>query len=576
MTIFQSVNDIPNMQLEALSLWKNFIAVLDNIGLKTYLNGIIHGLLQILPNCNHHGRESVAQVIEDVLIGRSSATSPLYFDMPVLPDFEEIKNAKDHVEASLASMQRNIDATNGLDSQMKTILAKLTEGNDVYILTKLKRLKMFISDHPKYQPPHGLLYSKLLYLVRKYASHKEISRYAAICLGQIGAVNPSLVAVDILDDKVIMMDNFTSLSENRRFICGLITNHIYPAYNATGDEETRVNMRVTIQSLLKCAGFEAVHLMAQKRDAVYESWVALPTTIQEFLMTLLKSTYQYEWKAVAIEYPIFTKVNSFRDWIQQWFCQMASVARNSTAKSIFKACQPVVMSDNVDVAAFLIPYIVLFTIFTSSNDQQQYIAEEMNYVLGTFATSEDASERGKMNYRSLQVIVSVTEYLRQWMNSVKWDDRKRSSEKDRVVRFLRMIPDRTMGIAAFNSKAYPQALMHFESHIKSLEPGTFNDPEILQYLRQIYTHLGDTVDLMALLDIYSTILSHDEEIIRFEAAGKWHEAEVMYKSRVSQTPNELSSYVDYMNCLKRWGSYGTVSNLRSFIYSILIIYSYKI
>ncbi|KAI9274093.1 hypothetical protein EDC94DRAFT_593789, partial [Helicostylum pulchrum] len=106
-----------------------------------------------------------------------------------------------------------------LQSEIITIIRKLDSPDDIQILSEQKKLNVILCGSPAIKS--GLLVSKLLYLARKYASNKEISRLVGVCFGKIGAVDPNLLDVKTIDD--------VFKNENRAFICRLITDRIFLA-----------------------------------------------------------------------------------------------------------------------------------------------------------------------------------------------------------------------------------------------------------------------------------------------------------------------------------------------------------
>lgn len=543
MKLFQTVNELDNMQLEALSLWEIFISTIDNSALISNFNSIVHGLLKILPVSTHNIRVMVAKVMHEVFDREIESISPNLSDLPVLPEFEELQALKDSLQQRL---------TKKIQPRQKTlseIMKRLNASDDVQVLFELQKLNILLSDiFQEFPIDVGELFSQLLYLVRKYASNKEISHLIAVCFGKVGAIDPSLINVRIVDDDVFIMEAFQVQKENRVFICQLLATHIFTAYNAVRNEYILQFLQMSIQSLLKCAGFS--------EESDLKSEPMLPKPVKEFLTPYLHSSFQCSFRKENTQYPIFTQVGSFNEWIKKWYCHMVTEAQG-TAKTIFEACLPIVESDVVDITIFLIPYVVLHSILLGSTDGTSGILKEMLIILNTNAEPEMDLDRRNMNRQSLQVVVSITEYCRKWLNNIPHGERIKISEANRVRTFLGAIPDKTMAIAAYHSKAYPQALMHFETHLKA-KRSVLIEPEILNYLRNIYTQMENRVDLNALLKGRSNILTHDEEIIRFEMAGKWEEAEILYKNRISDNPHDPSLYTGYIDCLKKWGKYGTI------------------
>lgn len=541
MKLFQTVNELDNMQLEALSLWEIFIATIDNSALRSNFNRIVYGLLKILSVSTKNIRLMVAKVLENVFDREIETVEPKLSDLPILPDFEELQDLK----ASLK--ERLVQKKQSEQQMLAEIMNRLNVSDDVQVLFELQKLNLLLSDILQEFPIDvGELFSQLLYLVRKYASNKDISYLIALCFGKVGAIDPSLINVRMIDNDVFIMYAFKSHKENRVFVCHLLATYIYNAYNTVKNEYTLQFLQTSIQSLLKCAGFSD--------ESALRSESLLPKPVQEFLAPYIRSSFQFSFPKAETQYPIFTQVGSFDEWVKKWYRQMINAFQGS-AKALFDALIPLVVSDFVDITVYLIPYVVLHSIILGSSDENSGILTEMLTILEINAEPETDLDRRSRNRQYLQVVVSITEYCRKWLNKIPHGDK--TSEANRVRTFLGKIPDKTMAIAAYHSKAYPQALMHFETHLKSKRSISI-EPEILGYLKNIYTQMENRVDLNALLKGGSNVLTHDEEMIRFEIAGRWEEAEILHKNRISDNPHDPLLYAGYIDCLKKWGKYGSI------------------
>lgn len=553
MNIFQSVSDLPGMQLDALRLWEHFISLMDCDSLKAHLNSITQGLSSMISKVSPGDRRKVADVLRNLLMKDQSLEPAQYSDLPTLPNFEELERIKVYIKEK--KLKRSMLAQRKYD--MKQILASFSNADTMQVQLGLKRLKELLQGNVDCSPVLGELYSKLLYLLQKYASHQDIAYLASVCLGKLGAIDPGLVNVPIVDDTVFLMNNFGRIDENLNFMSDLIINHIYPAYNTVRDEEARQSIEYSIQTLLQQAGFEPVADMKRNsnRIAIYHHWRRLPKWVQEFLTPFIQSHYHVAVAEYNGSYPIFSRAKTFQDWVHHWYCQMTHNS-HSPAKEYFSACIPISESKILGVPLHLLPYLVLHMILVGTPDDTRNIVHEIISVLNTNADPDNISGHGHTNHHALQVVVSITEYCRKFMTRVGPNDVEKQSHVKRVSNFLKLIPNRIMGIAAYHAKAYPQALMQFETYIKENKIKLQDDSEISDYLRQIYIQIEDPVDLEVLLNIYTTVLSRDQEIIRYETDGQWQMAEALYNIKITQDPLDLSSCTGYMDCFKKSGNYG--------------------
>ncbi|KAI7901832.1 uncharacterized protein BX663DRAFT_552745 [Cokeromyces recurvatus] len=552
MKVFHTLKELPNMQFQVCSLWEKFISLLDTDTILSHVNGIVKNLIDIMPIATKEIRVTIAKLLYNLLVEKNNLEPGHYTNLPILPDYEEFQELKEYIASNKQTKKPS-------NYEFKQIIATFSNANsdDVQVLLGLQRLRILLENYPECEVYRNQIFSNLFYLLRKYASHKQITYLAALCLGKLGAVDPSTVNMPIIEDTVFIMNNFHRQDENLDFISDLIINHIYPAYNAINDEQVRKCTEFTIQTLLHQAGYHPVHEMKKRPSliAIFHHWRRLPTSIQEFLTPFLQSAYQGTWSEHASKYPIFPNAKSFEEWAQDWYCVMANSAHD-TAKQIFAACIPIVRSSILEVTLHLLPYLVLHLLLSGTPSDIRHIVDELMIVFSMNSKPHgNHSSQDKMNVYSLQVAVAVTEYCRKWLNRVGPYDAEKRNQVSRVNSFLELIPNKVMGIAAFYTKAYPQALMEFETHFKKQKTKIVGDHEMLDYLRQIYIQIDDPVDLQALMDMYTSVLSRDEEITRFEALGKWDEAEALYKSKISDNPYELAPYIGYMECLRKCNNY---------------------
>ncbi|GAN03386.1 serine/threonine-protein kinase atr-like [Mucor ambiguus] len=540
--VFDGVLELPNMQSEALSLWKTYIEHLSKDAVQININTIIQGLCGILVVSPSSIRVQVATTLHDLLVHNNGLTAEDYADFPVLPHFEELAAVKRLVHARQKAKVEN---------EVLNIILGFSKFDDGLVLSNLQKLQNILVNNPYDRCEVDKLYAHLFHLIRKYSTHEMISYYAALCLGLLGATDPSTVRMRAIDDTVFVMRNHNNDEENIDFVYDLIINHIFPSYNTTNDETSRHCMEYSIQTLLKIAGFCPVKSMRlHGESAVYRRWRKYPREVQEFLAPFLESAYQGAWPDVQEEYPIFTKVHTFKDWVHKWYRCMTNGARGTAAR-IFKACLPMVQSDMTDIALHLLPYLVVHTILSGIGDAALAVAKELRIVLDINARPADDPEKLGMNRYALQVAVAITGYCRKWLHQVGRDDLTLTSMVERVNNFLKQIPNRDMGVAAFNAGAYPQAMMHFDTYMKEHCHNEIQDAAMVNYLRHIYLETEQLEDYKALMSTYTMIASRDEQIAQHMNLGEWDYAETLYKSKINDSPLDLSAYTGYLECLSK-------------------------
>lgn len=537
------------MQSQALSLWKTYLEHLSKNAVQLNINAIIQGLCNMLVVSPSSIRVQVAAMLHDLLVHNTSITAEDYANFPVLPQFEELAAVK-----RLVQQRQKVKVKN----EVLNIILGFSKFDDGLVLSSLQKLQDILANNPYDRCEMDKLYAHLFHLIRKYSTHEMISYYAAICLGLLGATDPSAVRMKAIDNTMFVMRNYNNDEENVNFIYDLVINHIFPSYNTTNDEASRHSMEYSIQTLLETAGFRTVKEMRRKKLAVaYNRWRRCPREVQEFLAPFLESAYEGTWPDMQVEYPIYTTSRTFKDWVQKWYICMTNIARGTAAR-IFKACLPMIQNDMTDIALHLLPYLVVHTVLSGIGDAGRDVAKELQIVLDINAKPADDPEKLGMNRYALQVAVAITGYCRKWLHRVGRDDLSLTSMVDRINNFLRLIPDRDMGVAAFNAGAYPQAMMHFDTYLKEHCHNKIQDAAMINYFRQIYLETEQLEDYKALMSSYSAVVSRDEQIAQHVNLGEWDYAETLYKSKISDSPLDLSAYTGYLDCLSKSNRYGSL------------------
>ncbi|RCI03294.1 serine/threonine-protein kinase M1, partial [Rhizopus stolonifer] len=552
--LFQGVNKLSGMQSQALSLWTMFISCVTKNILAQHLSTITQSLIDLFRVSEAKIRQKVIQTLENLLVTGYTFEANQYSNLPLLPQFKEFNALKQHIKVKATSA----NPQTLYKQELEHILKDLCEADDMPIQIALDKLQKLLTDYPNESLQLETLYSRLLYILHKYATHKPISLKAAICLGKLGALDPGLISVSTIDDTVFIMNNFRREDEVGEFVCDLITNYLYPAHNASNDNNMRACIEYAIKPLLDCARFQPIENMTKSDERVNPAayrWRKLPNSIQQFIAPFFVAAYEATWETHTSAYPIFAKAQNFKGWLQAWFLRMVH-SSEGVAKEVFQAFIPIVKSNMLDITRHLIPYLVLHNLLSGSPEDIRGIIDELMNVIHVNANLNPHHDLGKntFNHYALQVCVETTEYCRKWLNRVGRNDLEKESQVKRINTFLQEIPRRDMGIAAFHTKAYPQALMQFETFIKEKKNGQL-DHDIMDYLRQIYIQIEDPIDLKVLMDTYTTVLTLDERITRYESLGRWDQAQVLYKGKIREKDSDLSAYMGYMECLRKSGSY---------------------
>lgn len=554
MTLLQAFSETASYGRQIFAVWKRFI---DCLGAErdVFLSSIIHGLLDIFPSCDTSLRNKIGQLILDVLTS-SENQAFLEHGLPEIPPYPEL----DDLRNFLQGRQACIDTPEHLLSIIERLYS--SELSDVIAALQLLRR---LAEHNAVgrvnvvEGYRGRIYSALLYLSSRNLDQPAVKELIADCLGMLGAMDPSRLDVNLQEEGFIVTHNFTVPAENRNFVCFLLLKQLVPAFHAAGDEQQRRCIQYAFQMVLRFADFTNKSVRESNIDSNQQTpmqqWEKLPHTVRTLLSPFLHSSFESSWRLAIPSYPIYPNMKTHGDWIQGWYYKLLERA-NENASPLFSSCIPAIKSGNIELASFLMPYLVLHVILSGSDSDVVDITNELITVLDI--NSEPNAKSEATRHGSLQMVVSIIDYCQKWLRrNQKLAGGRRSPDVDLVRKFLAQIPNDKMSMASLRCKAYAQALMHLELHIKAdLQKRGGVNPNSLDHLRQVYAHIDDTDGAAAVFSLFKRTLSLDEEILQFESTKQWQMARVCYEIALDRSENKDNFLAGYLNCLGRSGSNG--------------------
>ncbi|KAI7858792.1 hypothetical protein BDC45DRAFT_283922 [Circinella umbellata] len=553
MAIFQALGELPLMQEEAYKLWKRFIDALPQDKLTTFIGPIVRGILGIFIRCNDMVKKEIGDLLEESLLG-CDLTMDRLLELPSIPPFPELKNASIFIEKKRDEIS--------IEQSIYAICQRARNDDALNTLTLVEEMHRILLKngplHPVVIRHHSMLYTVLLYLSRKTGDLQSIRDVAAECLGILGATDPSRLRVEMIDDHVVVLHNFTNIAENRELVCNLITKHLIPAFQAANKEDTQLYLQYAMQKLLKYAGFNRNTVIGNEDIEIQGRWKQLPLTVQKTLLPLLESSFSLNMTLQKTKYPIYPNADGYDTWIKRWYYLLTKTVSSTVVDQLFAACTPLVQLDFFALALDLLPSIILHVVLSGTQEARDNIINEMLCVLNMDGSSRTHTE--KFQRDSLRVVVLITEHCRKWMRKTQRLEGFSQSQITIVRDFLVQIPNDKMAIASFRSKAYPQALMHLEQHIKATatnrELSHFTS-ETLDSLRQIYAHIDDPDGVVAVFSLFQRTLNMGEEILQYEHMGEWESASILYREALDKQDEEnldTSLLSGYFNCLRSSGN----------------------
>ena len=342
-------------------------------------------------------------------------------------------------------------------------------------------------------------------------------------------------------------------------------------------------------------------------------WFSLPEDVRKIIHPCLTSqlnlnvNFEKQPQRVAgAKATLFTihGKESFKAWISSWTSHLIyryqSIAPHEPRVALFKACRGVI-KDDVDIALFLLPHLLLSLLATANVEANTEIADEIICVLnasaGTISTPY-LGVRPEVLQMTAQTMFSCIDHLMQF---TRWVTRKKASilnatgtmqrrpskvvedslkENDQhahaVITFIDQIPKAVMAQAAFQCRDFARALLLFEAHMRALRfvppsfgtgtppahapptamplvpPGKPGLPDDWDFLQQIYSKLQEP-DGIAGIAAGRDDLSLNAQILDHKALGRWTHALSCYEQALQLWPHELTYHKGLLECQMNLG-----------------------
>ncbi|KAK4437595.1 Serine/threonine-protein kinase ATR [Sesamum alatum] len=435
---------------------------------------------------------------------------------------------------------------------------------------------------------------------------QRLKLICADCLGAIGAIDPAKI-------KGFSSTRFKIACSDDDLIFELIHKHLARAFRAAPDTIIQDSAALAIQELLKIAGCEASldeNVLEQTKDKQHfevdksftrgvddhtkmlgrgqRLWDRFSNYVKEIIAPCLTSRFQLpNVSDSAACGPIYRPSMSFRRWIYFWIKKLTAHATGSRSK-IFNACRGIVRHD-MQVAMYLLPYLVLNAVCDGTEEARSGITEEILSVLdaaasdcSTTAIHGNNSGQGEV---CIQAVFTLLDNLGQWVDdveqelalsqplqssnskqqAVKLKDQSMTLPKDsnqlliqckHVSELLGAIPKITLAKASFRCQAYARALLYFESYVRD-KSGAFNpaserngvfEDEDISFLMEVYSGLDEPDGLCGLASLRKSKSLQDHLLIN-KKAGNWAEVLTSCEQALQMQPVSVQRHSDVLNCL---------------------------
>ncbi|XP_045917946.1 serine/threonine-protein kinase ATR isoform X1 [Micropterus dolomieu] len=540
--------------------WDCFVRSVEPAHLGPLLSHVIVALLPLIPL----QPKETAAIIHFLILDNREEVNDYLHEIYFLPDHPELKDIHTVLQDYKKLTASSSDLAAALQLSMRAVQHENVDVR-IHALTSLKDmmhskqewLLRQVCASEAVEPVISSLVSVLLKGCQD--SSPEARLLCGECLGELGAVDPG--RLDLSHTHTHGDHNtFVSGVDDPNFAYDLLTELTRTFLAYADDVRAQDSAAYAIQELLSI--FEC-------REGRTDSpgrrlWRRFPEQIQEILEPHLNSRYKSSQKDVnwsKLKKPVYLskRGSKFSDWSATWAGYLISKVRHELASRVFTCCSFIIKHD-YKVTIYLLPHILLYMLLGCTPAEQQEVTEEMMAVLtegdgrGEGGCQETASSLSQL---SIQTVFSMLSHLTQWSRHILYSKPKHneSGEYQRVVAFLKGIPQDVLAKASLRSKAYTRALMHFEAYILENKENILDH---LTFLQTLYAAMHEPDGVRGVNALRREEPSLREQILEHESIGLLRDATACYDRAIQLESDQIGHYHGVMTSMLGLGQLSTV------------------
>ncbi|XP_072313429.1 serine/threonine-protein kinase ATR [Eucyclogobius newberryi] len=541
--------------------WDGFVRSVEPAHLGPLLSHVIVALLPLIPI----QPKETAAIIRFLIHDNRDEVNDYLHEIYFLPDHPELKDIHTVLQDYKKLTASRSDLAAALQLSMRAVQHENVDVR-IHALTSLKNMMHSKQEWLLHQvcaseAVEPVISSLVAVLLRGCQdSSPEARLLCGECLGELGAVDPGRLDLS-QNHNYGDRNNFVSGVDDPNFAYDLLTELIRTFLAYADNVRAQDSAAYAIQELLSI--FECRE--GRTDTPGRRLWRRFPEQMQEILEPHLSSRYKSSQKEVnwsKLKKPIYlsSRGSKFSDWAATWAGYLISKVRHELAGKVFTCCSFIVKHD-YKVTIYLLPHILLYTLLNCTADEQQQVTEEMLAVLmegdgrGEVLNQENASGLSQL---STQTVFSMMSHLTQWSRHVlysKHSKHNESGEYQRVVAFLKGIPQDVLAKASLRSKAYTRAVMHFEAYILENKE---NVQDHLTFLQTLYAAMHEADGVRGVNALRREEPSLREQILEHESIGLLRDATACYDRAIQLESDQIGHYHGVMTSMLGLGQLSTV------------------
>lgn len=542
-----------------MQIWRILIRICDVPSLGANLSTIFVSLEEFIEKYPKEVHELYSYLVVENSNLLSRNISDLFF-------IEKTKVSDDIKRVVLRQMEsQRLRDEASFKSNLTALVKSLNNENSdlkirVYCLQYLKEL--FVKNRTELnelicgQMTMDPLIEELLHIIInncKSTSNEELQLATAECLGELGAIEPSLQKQNYASQaecpKTIHSDEFAKMALQK--LCR--------SYQYKNDSKYIDALSLAIQQVLKSRNVTSAN--------DHDVWLAIPEKMRPLMEPLLSSSYSPRQSTNIDEGPIFWKLaQTLSNWVFRWSGALIQKINDEDTKYFLECLKPS-MRHNHHTTSMFMPYILLHSLEMSEPTTHGLIIEEMQSVFD-IVLGKDCFETEHVKVRKPLYVkdfdfVPITQKSKSNDNTMKseaikvaklifemfdfLENHRRTYNTEMTCHSIGNLLDsfdlKEMAEVNYLCGEYARALIYIERKIKTLDGEHFQ--EQLPFLANIYVKLGNIDAVEGIQTLKSTEWSLEEKVMLGNVIGNHQDAAVCFE-RLQQCGGVKLQHIESM------------------------------
>jgi serine/threonine-protein kinase ATR len=382
------------LRLISLETWHTFVSMLRFRDISPHVGPTTAAFVTYWSKFTPEERAVAAKTINYLILENADSIKEVLNDIVSLDGIAELRKAA----------QRLRDARQSWDDEKLTrnLLRRAEDDNTIISFRSLQELKLLLlkqgvlskfASGDSFNPIVGELIRTLLRSTARDGEADDVEDLRDVsleCLGIVGALDPDRFSAKTMEESARITDNLSTYDDASCFAIHLMENLLVSAFRATNDTRYQESLAYTIQELNQFCGFTKDLVDSSNKgprpsifSKVREKWNKIQATKQTVLADMLTTKYSIKTTdhKPSEQLPIYPLCPTYREWIQKWTSDLIFKTKGEYAEQIFTVFRAVVRNQDVHVARYLLPYLIINHCTNGDKARQDEVIDEIRTVL---------------------------------------------------------------------------------------------------------------------------------------------------------------------------------------------------